>query len=168
MTVQRRDKRTFRRGSDPVFVSLLFAVLLVSGMRPALLHAQETTETLSGLDAEKTFTMTFETDRSSTICYPTTTVEYQQHGPVAVVTGLMSVDDCAKASGEYIISVRVRDDDGNMKTIDFEEAWAREDQRPVSVAKDYPIGSGVDLVRVRFRSKTCLCADVVDSEEAQP
>lgn len=139
--------------------ALLFfgAMLTVTGV-----HAQET-ETLPKQHAEKEYVIKLEDRREIRACYPTTSVEYQQHNDVAAVTGTISLDDCAKASGEYRVSVRIREESGELKNIDFTESWSRVDRAPVAIEREYPIGANVDLIRVRFRSKSCTCADADDA-----
>ena len=132
------------------------------------LPAQDSGRAIEGRDAKKTFSMTLKAEPSSALCYPSTTVEYQQHGPNVAVSGAISVDDCDKASGRYQVSLGVRDDDGEMRNIDFDESWSRDNASPIALQKSYAIGDGVDLIRVRLRSKECLCAETADAPESEP
>lgn len=136
------------------------AVLLAVGAQSSLAQ-----ESLPGQSAEKTYSVTLEAKRQTKACYPNTSVEYLQKGNVAAVTGTITVDGCARASGRYLVSVRVRGDDGTLETLEFEELWSRDDDAPLELEKEYPIGDDVDLIRVRFRSRECECADVPDPAE---
>jgi hypothetical protein len=53
---------------------------------------------------------------------------------------------------------RVRDASGELKSIEFNETWQRDDAEDVKFAGDYPIGADVELVSARVRGLTCTCA----------
>jgi hypothetical protein len=91
-------------------------------------------------------------------CAAAIEVEYSQRNTVAGVTGTIDTKDCAAASGEYRVVVSVRNEALELTTLEFEETWQRLDAQPVIFKKDYPIGDGVELVRVRARPVSCTCA----------
>ena len=141
------------------------AVLLVAAGLAMPVGAQSSREAISKREAQKTYSMTLEAERQSLTCFPSTSVEYQQSNTLAQVTGVISVDDCAAASGTYRVSLVVRGNDGSSETLQFEESWARDDAAPIQIEKDYAIGENVDLLRVRVRSKRCVCAEPASDTE---
>ena len=92
-------------------------------------------------------------------CAATTTTEYQQRNTAAHVDGTLEILDCAAAAGTFKVAVRVKDDAGEEKALEFDEVWQRNDDQDVSFTYDYPIGEGAELVSVRVRGLTCTCAD---------
>jgi hypothetical protein len=104
-------------------------------------------------------------------CGATTTTQYQQLNTVARVNGTLEIRDCTAASGTFTVAVRVKDDNGEEKPLEFTEAWQRTDSQDVSFTADYPIGENVELVSVRLRGLSCTCADAVAvavAEEERP
>jgi hypothetical protein len=92
-------------------------------------------------------------------CAATTTTEYQQRNTAAHVDGTLEILDCAAAAGTFKVAVRVKDDAGNERALEFDEVWQRTDDQDVSFTADYPIGESAELVSVRVRGLTCTCAD---------
>jgi hypothetical protein len=92
-------------------------------------------------------------------CAATHTVEYTQKDTKVGVAGVIENKDCAASSGEYKLLVRVRDETGEVKTLEFLGSWQRDDDEPVKFGNDYPIGKNVDLVNVRAVQVRCRCAD---------
>ena len=92
-------------------------------------------------------------------CQADVGVQYHQRNTAARVEGTIENKICAASSGEYTIAIRIKDEAGEPKTLEFRESWQRDDDRPISVATDYPIGANVDLVSVRARSLHCVCAE---------
>jgi hypothetical protein len=97
----------------------------------------------------------------STACQATIMVTYDQRDTIAAVTGSVDNAVCAASHGDYVIVVTIRDASGDLKTLDFNETWKRDDASPVPFKADYKIGENVDLVRVRPRSSTCTCEEAV-------
>jgi hypothetical protein len=94
-------------------------------------------------------------------CEATTLTEYQQRNNVARVTGTVSLAACpAGTAGTFTLAVRVRDDSGESRTIEFAEAWQRDDTQDHTFNTDYPIGDNVELMSVRVRNLKCTCEDV--------
>jgi hypothetical protein len=93
-------------------------------------------------------------------CEATTLTEYQQRNNVARVTGTVSIAACpAGSTGSFTITARVRDDNGEIRPIEFNEAWQRNDTQDHTFNTDYPIGENVELMSVRVRGLKCTCAD---------
>ncbi|MGI9204188.1 MAG: hypothetical protein ACR2Q3_09265 [Woeseiaceae bacterium] len=147
------------------------ACLLIAAGTPTFgndqVAGQELEKRQPGQSAEKKFTMTFETKQHKDYCKSSTSIEYQQRNNVAHVTGEINVDGCITATGAYTVSIRTRNDKGEMQNMDFEETWARNDEQPIAFAKDYPIGDNVDLVRARVRHSSCICNDIEIDDDSE-
>jgi len=92
-------------------------------------------------------------------CEATTLTEYQQRNNVARVTGTVSIANCAAGTaGTFTLVARVRDESGEIKPVEFAEAWQRADAQDHTFNADYPIGDNVELMNVRVRGLTCTCA----------
>ena len=92
-------------------------------------------------------------------CEATTLTEYQQRNNVARVTGTVSISSCpAGTTGKFTLVARVRDDNGEIKPIEFNETWQRHDAEDHLFNTDYPIGDNVELMSVRVRGLACTCA----------
>src|SRR5262245_16658252 len=99
-------------------------------------------------------------------CGASTTTRYQQRDTVARVTGTLEIRDCAAASGTFTVAVRVKDDSGVEKPLEFTQPWQRSDDQDVAFTADYPIGENVDLVSVSLRGLTCTCAGLLAEQDA--
>ena len=92
-------------------------------------------------------------------CEASTLTEYSQRGAIASVTGKVSIGTCpAGTTGAFTVVARVRDASGEIKPLEFNETWQRDDAQDVKFSADYPIGEDVELVGVRVRGLTCTCA----------
>jgi hypothetical protein len=92
-------------------------------------------------------------------CEASTLTEYSQRGAIASVSGKVSIGSCpAGTTGSFTVVARVRDASGEIKPIEFNEDWQRDDAQDVSFNADYPIGEDVELVGVRVRGLKCTCA----------
>jgi hypothetical protein len=91
-------------------------------------------------------------------CGATTTTAYEQRNTIARVNGTLEIDDCAAAAGAFTVALRVKDDRGEEKPLEFRETWQRSDDEDVQFTADYPIGDDVELVQVRLRGLSCTCA----------
>jgi hypothetical protein len=100
-------------------------------------------------------------------CEAGAATEYFQRNTNARVTSTISVATCAAANGAFKVALRIRDDAGEVKTLEFDESWQRTEQKDVVVAKDYPIGENVELVNARVRGLSCTCASPADAPVAQ-
>ena len=101
-------------------------------------------------------------------CGASTTTRYQQRNTVARVSGTLEIHDCAAASGTFTVDVRVKDESGAERPLEFSQPWQRSDDQDVAFTADYPIGENVDLVSVSLRGLTCTCADLVAQDEDAP
>ena len=63
------------------------------------------------------------------------------------------------------LTVSVRDENRELKTLEFVEAWQRKDDQPVKFNVSYPIGDNVDLVSVRARQLRCTCDDLPEEPQ---
>lgn len=102
--------------------------------------------------------ITLEADRATSICSARVEIEYVQNNTLAWAGGTIDTRDCAAASGTYTIQVRYRDAQGEVKTLESEETWRRDDDQPVHFEGDYPIGENADLIRVRASKIRCECS----------
>jgi hypothetical protein len=92
-------------------------------------------------------------------CDASALTEYSQRGAMARVIGTISIGNCpAGTDGVFTLVARVRDESGEIKPIEFNETWQRDNAQDVTFNRDYPIGETVELVSVRVRSLTCRCA----------
>jgi hypothetical protein len=84
---------------------------------------------------------------------------------MAHVTGTISIGSCpAGTTGAFTVVARVRDASGEIKPLEFDETWQRDDAQDVKFNSDYPIGDNVELVGVRLRSLKCTCAGTTAPE----
>ena len=65
------------------------------------------------------------------------------------------------------VVARVRDDSGEIKPLEFNETWQRNDATDVNFTSDYPIGDNVELMNVRVRNLKCTCAAAADSAASE-
>jgi hypothetical protein len=108
---------------------------------------------------EQELKFSFELDAlPSAQCEAVTESSYHQRNTAARVEMTIKTDDCAAAAGEFKVTVRVRDDGGEVKALEFDGAWQRNDAADVVLTADYPIGENVELVSARVRGLTCRCA----------
>lgn len=101
-------------------------------------------------------------------CGASTTTRYQQRDTLARVSGTLEIRDCAAASGTFTVAVRVKDDSGVEKPLEFSQPWQRSDDQDVAFTADYPIGENVDLVSVSLRGLTCTCTGLLAEQEDPP
>ena len=102
--------------------------------------------------------MTLEAQRANHLCSARVEIEYLQNNTLAWAGGTIDTRDCAAASGAYTLQVRYRDAQGEVKTLESEETWRRDDDQPVHFEGEYPIGENVDLIRVRASKIRCECS----------
>ncbi len=92
-------------------------------------------------------------------CAATTELRYTQRDTFVRVEGAIENTDCTASRGEYKLVVRIRNDHGERKTLEFVESWQRQDDQAVKFGGDYPIGENVEVVSVQFRQLACMCTD---------
>ncbi len=147
--------------------AVIFAGLLLAWQPSA---AQDQASRLSG-KSQDSESRSMEIKVSKTIklehraggCKANLQLEYWQKGDVAEVQSVLTNPECAASSGEYTLRVRYRDNDGEVRTDEYPETWSRADAEPIQSKKQYSIGDDVDLVRVRSRGLSCICADEFSS-----
>jgi hypothetical protein len=83
------------------------------------------------------------------------------------VKGQITKDGCLAAEGNYTMSVRLRSENGEIRTLEFEELWSSDSELPVVFESEYEIGRNVDLVRVVAKRLRCACADADDTTEVE-
>ena len=115
-------------------------------------------------EAEIRHTMELEPPAADNACKAVLELEYYQRGHEVRVNSTLTNPDCGASSGTYSIEVRLRDDDGNTSSKKFDESWTRDDDEPITLSRDYPVGDGIDVLRVRPRKLRCECT----VEEAAP
>ncbi len=139
----------------PVVASL--ALSLLTGLASSA-AAQQGESTTVRVEQELKISLDLP-DLASSQCEATSAVVYEQRNAVARVENTIKVADCTAASGEFTVTLRVRDDSGEIKTLELMETWQRADDQDVSFSADYPIGENVDLLSARVRGLRCTCAD---------
>ena len=104
-------------------------------------------------------------DRHS--CQASISISYLQFDTRARVDSVIENGDCAASGGEYVVRLRVRDDNGETRTIEYPETWARDDAAPVEAQTFYDIGPDVDLRRASTAKLTCACKVEEDASEPE-
>ena len=160
MTYSSRSSR--RPGRNRAAIASASLVLCVS----LPLSAQEE-RVIPGQHASKEFTVKLEAKPHTQYCQARAAIEYSQKNDIARVSGEITKDGCLAAHGSYTMTVRYRDEDGEIHDLDFEEQWASDDESPLTFAADYVIGDNVDLVRVRAKRLRCICVEADDAGEDQ-
>jgi hypothetical protein len=115
---------------------------------------------------EKQYTIRLDAPQGTAYCHAQIRTEYIQKNTIAAVKGEIENEDCGASGGEYTISIRFRDERGDVHNIEHLESWQREDDQNVSFQGEYLIGENVDLMRVRARKIVCICAEPDESGEA--
>jgi len=102
-------------------------------------------------------------------CEASALTEYSQRGAIARVAGTVSIGSCpAGTNGSFALVARVRDASGEIKSIEFNETWQRDDPEDVKFTGDYAIGADVELVNVRVRGLSCTCAEAPAADAQTP
>lgn len=117
----------------------------------------ERTETIS-LELERTTTIELSVDNTP-FCTALIGLEYYQRNAFAHVEGTIDNEQCTASSGSYVVVARIRNADGEVETLEFEEQWQRSDDQPIELEADYPIGEDVDLLRLSSRRTVCRCGE---------
>ena len=117
--------------------------------------------------SEKKYTIKLDATPPVQYCKSATSIEYYQDDKTAKIDGEIKIDGCTDANGEYTISVRFRDEDGETHNLDFEETWQRNSAAPVLISHVYPMAENVDLIRVRARRSRCVCKKTETPNEKQ-
>lgn len=115
---------------------------------------------------EKKYTIQLDAPQGKAYCQAQVWTEYVQKNTVAWVEGEIENPDCGASAGEYTVSIRYRDEDGEVHNVDHVESWQRDNYQNVEFEGEYFIGENVDLMRVRARKIVCICAEPADNGEA--
>lgn len=118
-------------------------------------------------EAEIRHTMQLDAPAEDHACQAALELEYYQAGDEVHVESQLTNPDCAASSGSYTIEVRLRDDDGESSKKRFEETWSRADDSAIRLERNYPVGDGVLVTRVRPRKLRCECT-VDEAYDAAP
>jgi hypothetical protein len=153
ITVGREDDVSCRLGPF-VPITAAEAQTLVDDPEAALAAGGQSTAR-----AETQITIVTELRAPSAQCQASVSTGYFQANTLARVEGTIEIDGCAAAMGSFTIAARIRDESGEIKTLEFPETFERQDDRSVAFERDYPIGENVELVSVRTRSVRCECTD---------
>jgi hypothetical protein len=116
------------------------------------------TETVIRTEKQQTISLDLPAPNSK-YCAAAIGVEYTQRDTLVSVASTVYNDDCAASSGEFEVSVTVRDASPDAKKLVFTETWRRADDKPVTFTRDYPIGNDTDVTSVRGHSLQCRCLD---------
>ena len=81
------------------------------------------------------------------------------------VEGTIENKDCGASQGEYKLAVRIKDENRELKSLEFFESWQRQDSEPVRFVAVYSIGENVDLVSVRSVQLGCTCTATPAEQE---
>jgi len=149
-----------------VFPPLWTIALVTALIASQPVHAQEE-QTYDGSGLTKKYIVRLETTQHKQYCKASISVEYIQNDDAASVSGQINNEDCAASSGEYTINVRIRDSEGQLVDLNFDETWQREDDQSIAFKRQYTIGQNVDLMRVRTRKLKCVCAEIQGKDEIQ-
>lgn len=143
-------------------------VVLISMPLSAMGQQSSTSETSEySNSSEKTFTVKLKPPKQKQYCKANTAIEYYQSNDVADVGIEIRNEDCVASSGSFTIRVRYRTEEDKVVNVEFDETWQREDDQNILFSRQYPIGSNVDLIRVRAAKMKCVCAESEDEYDNQ-
>jgi hypothetical protein len=149
------------------FAMIAVAALFLAG--PSLAQVPMTggqQERIEGNEpVEKKYQITFETTQHKRYCQAKVWTEYLQKNTVARVNGGVINEDCGPSSGEFTVSVRFKDENGEVQTTEYVEQWQRDDDQEVLFEGDYLMAENVDLIRVRARKVSCVCTETDESAD---
>ena len=150
------------------FVALILVIACsLSSNSAASDAAGQEQETRWQASSEKKFKMKFETTPATNYCSAQTSIEYYQSDKIANVQGEINVDGCTNASGQYTISVRFRDEEGETHNLEFDETWNSDSAAPAKFSHEYAMAENVDLIRARARRTRCVCNDDESDDDDQ-
>jgi hypothetical protein len=108
---------------------------------------------------EKEITISAELPPPRPACGVDISVQYFQANTAASVQSTIAVEGCPVAGVEYTIVARIRDEGGEVKTLEFNETFSPDDAETLTREADYPIGENVELLSVRARGMRCTCVE---------
>ena len=124
--------------------------LLLAGL-PLCAFSQE------AMESTRKYQIPFETTEHKQYCKARVSIEYGQYDTEARYNGEITNEDCGASGGTYVISVRYRDESGEVHSVEAEHTWHRDDDQKVLIDGAQAIGENVDLIRVRARKIRCVC-----------
>lgn len=117
------------------------------------------------LEIERTITIELN-ETSRHMCSAVVDMEYYQSNAFARVRGELRNEDCAASNGQYTVFARIRTQEGEIETLEFEETWQREDDQSIELDTRYPIGENVELMRLNTRRMVCRCDQETEPVDA--
>lgn len=153
-----------RRITNTNFCSL--AVIAAVTSAPCFAGDEQTVSTEMEIRTSNTIRM----EMHAGGCQANLALDYWQKGHLAEVQATVNNEECAASQGDFALHVTYRDSDGAVTTDEHPESWARDDDQAVEISREYEIGHGVDLVRVRSRGLSCSCSatEAASPGEAAP
>lgn len=107
-----------------------------------------------------TYSLTLPQSSEPTACNAEVRISYlQMHERIRVDTTVTN-DQCAASSGEYVLKVRTRNDEGRQRTREFAETWSRKTDEPVETRRFYDMDGDSRLASVQVvtpRKTNCRC-----------
>lgn len=95
--------------------------------------------------------------KNENACQASVAISYLQFDTRARVDATIENDACGASSGTYVVRIRVRDESGESRRMEYPETWAREDDATIETRTFYDIGQNVDLRGVSTAKLTCIC-----------
>ena len=92
-------------------------------------------------------------------CIANVQLRFTQSGDQARIDSYIENEDCAASTGKYELRLRIRDVGGERHTLNFSEAWSRENALPVETRKFYDIGDNVVLTSIGLKVSSCQCTN---------
>ena len=118
---------------------------------------------------EKTYVIELEpASPRNNYCHVSVGIEYLQKNASVIVDVTLDNPDCAASSGSYAVAVKFRDENRDSQTLEFEEKWQRDNDKPLETQQDYYMGNNVDLVSVRVRKPKCVCTELPTAANDEP
>jgi len=88
-------------------------------------------------------------------CQASITLQYHQWDTLARVESTVTNESCNATTGEYELLVNIVDENGASQNLPFSETWEQQDDAPVKISRDYPIGDNVTLKRIVAQGIRC-------------
>ena len=92
-------------------------------------------------------------------CQAFISLESHQRNTLARVVSTIEQKSCPTSTGEYVLLISIKDENGDSQNLSFSEKWEQKDTTPMEISRDYPIGENVTLKRVIAQRVRCECTD---------
>jgi hypothetical protein len=92
-------------------------------------------------------------------CQAFLSLESHQRDTLARVVTTIEQESCPTSTGEYVLLVSIKDENGDSHNLSFSEKWDQKDNAPIEISRDYPIGENVTLKRIIAQRVRCECTD---------